>query len=84
MKTRDEIWQVIHKNLVNTVENLEGVKIDTSKSMVDLGANSLDIVEVVSCSIRELKIKVPRTQLNNLKTMDELIDLLYRMANPEA
>ncbi len=81
MNSREEISEVIKKHLLNIVEDLDGDEIDTSKSMVDLGANSLDIVEVVSCSIRELKIKVPRAELNELETIDELIDLLHKVAN---
>ena len=78
---REDVWEVIKKHLNNTLDELEDEEIDTSKSMVDLGANSLDIVEIVSSSIRELKIKVPRAELNDLKTMDELINLLHKIAN---
>ena len=71
-RTRDLIrsypprLEVVKRHLVDTIEELEGVEIDPVKSMKDLGANSLDIVEVVSCSMRELKVKVPRTELNKL------------------
>jgi len=74
--TREQILEVVLRNLVDTVEELEGVEIDPSKSMKDLGANSLDIVEIVSCSMRELKVKVPRSELKNLKNIDELVALL--------
>ena len=74
--TREQILEVVLGNLVDPVEELEGVEIDPSKSMKDLGANSLDIVEIVSCSMRELKVKVPRSELKNLKNIDELVDLL--------
>jgi acyl carrier protein len=49
-------------------------------SMKDLGANSLDIVEVVSRTMRELKIKVPRAELSRLDNIDELVDLLHEVA----
>ncbi len=45
--------------------------------MKDMGANSLDIVEVVSCSMRELKVKVPRSELAQLQNIDELVDMLH-------
>ena len=45
--------------------------------MKEYGANSLDIVEVVSGAMRELKVKVPRTELNKLTNIDQLVDLLY-------
>ena len=54
------------------------------REMKELGANSLDIVEVVSCSMRELKVKVPRAELNKLTNIDELVDLLHRSVNEKA
>lgn len=84
MLNREEVVEVVTRNLVDTIEELEGVEIDTSKSMKDLGANSLDIVEVVSCSMRELKVKIPRSELNNLTNIDELVELLLKTSQANA
>ena len=84
MITREKVTEVVKRHLVDTIEELEGQEIDTSRSMKDLGANSLDIVEVVSCSMRDLKIKVPRSELNSLTNMNELIDLLHRVGEEKA
>jgi acyl carrier protein len=84
MITREEVWDVVKEHLVETVEELEGVEVDPAKSMKDLGANSLDIVEVVSCSMRDLKVKVPRSELNKLENMNQLVDLLHRTAEEKA
>lgn len=46
-----------------------------------LGVHGLDIVEIVSCSMRELKIKVPRSQLAKLENVDQLVDLLHEVSN---
>ena len=78
MINREKVLEVVKGHLVDTIEELEGVEIDPSKSMKDLGANSLDIVEVVSCSMRELKVKVPRSELNSLADIDQLVDMLHR------
>lgn len=76
--TREHVLEVVTRHLVDTIEELEGVEIDPAKSMKDLGANSLDIVEVVSCSMRELKVKVPRSELNSLNNINELVELLHK------
>ena len=76
--TREHVLEVVKRHLVDTIEELEGVEIDPAKSMKDLGANSLDIVEVVSCSMRELKVKVPRAELNKLENIDQLVELLHK------
>lgn len=76
--TRDDIWNVIKKHLADAVDDLDVAAIDTTKSMKDYGANSLDLVEVVSRSMRELKVKVPRAELNTLTNIDGLIDLFHK------
>lgn len=76
---RNHIQSVVIKHLGDSVDGLDPDNVDTSRSMKDLGANSLDIVEVVSCSMRELKIKVPRSKLAKLENIDQLVDLLHTM-----
>jgi acyl carrier protein len=76
---REQILNVVIKQLRLNVEGLEERDIDPSKSMLDLGASSLDVVEIVSASMRELQIRVQRTQLANLKNINELVDLFHRV-----
>lgn len=73
---RAEVEAIVKKHLLDVVDDLKEDAIDTSRSMKELGANSLDIVEVVSCSMRELKVKVPRAELSKLTNIDGLVDLL--------
>ncbi len=74
---REEIASIVRKHLIDVVGDLKESDIDMSRSMKEFGANSLDIVEVVSCAMRELKVKVPRSELSKLTNMDGLVDLLH-------
>ena len=76
--TRDQVVAIVKKHLADAVDGLAAESIDTSKSMKEIGANSLDIVEVVSSSMRELKVKVPRAELAKLTNIDGLVDLLVQ------
>ena len=78
--TRDDIFLVVKKHILDISEDLTDEQIDPVKSMRDLGINSLDIVEVVSCAMRELKVKVPRSELSKLTNIDGLVELLYRVS----
>ncbi len=78
--TRDHVLAVVKKHLMDTVEDLTEDKIDPAKSMKELGANSLDIVEVVSSAMRELKVKIPRSELSKLANIDQLVDMLIKVA----
>lgn len=82
--TRDQVMQVVKKHVLATVDGLPDTAFDPSKSMKDLGANSLDMVEVVSCAMRELKVKVPRSELSKLTNVDGLVDLLHAVVTKSA
>jgi acyl carrier protein len=74
--TQQQVLEVVLKHLRRNVDGLEGVEIDSSRSMAEYGASSLDIVEVVSASMRELGLKIPRTRLAQVKNIDGLVNLL--------
>jgi len=79
--TKQHVYGVVKKHLMGTVDELPESAIDLSKSMRDLGASSLDIVEIVSLSMRELKVKVPRAELAKLTNIGGLVDLLYSVTS---
>ncbi len=72
--TREQVIEVIKKNIVENLDDLEESDIDPKKSMKDYGANSLDMIEVVSTSMRELNIKIPRAELADIVNIDQLAD----------
>ena len=81
MITREQVLDVVKSHIVDTLEDIDETTIDPDKSMKELGANSLDIVEIVSCSMRELKVKVPRSELSKLENITQLVDLLCETIN---
>ena len=81
--TKDEIIDVIKQNIVENLDDVEIDDIDPQRTMKDYGANSLDMIEVVSCSMRELKIKIPRSELADIKSIDELADKFYDYAEKD-
>jgi acyl carrier protein len=74
---RQEIASVVRKHLANVVGDLNPSDIDMSRSMRDYRATSLDVVQVVSLTMQELKVKVPRPELGKVTNMDGLVDLLH-------
>ncbi|MBA3664826.1 MAG: acyl carrier protein [Bacteroidetes bacterium] len=70
---REEILKVIEKHLAKSVPGI-AAGIDPDKKFSDYGANSLDIVEIVSGAMRELKIKIPRTELSDIANISGLVD----------
>ena len=52
--------------------------------MRDHGANSLEMIEIVSRTMRQLKVKVPRVRLNRVNNIDELAnEFVLVVSTPE-
>ena len=72
--TKQEVIDVIKKNIAENLDDIDIADIDPAKTMKDYGANSLDIIEVVSCSMRDLDIRIPRSELADIGNIDQLAD----------
>ena len=70
---REAILEVIEKHMKKSVPGITET-IDPNKKLTDYGANSLDMVEIVSGTMRELKVKIPRTELSEIENISGLID----------
>jgi len=80
---KDQVFAVVRKHLTTVVEGIPADAVVREANMKQLGASSLDIVEVVSCSMRELKVRVPRSELAKLRDIGGLVDLLHSSAGQE-
>lgn len=80
--TQEEVFEVLKKHIMEQLEDeVEEDQIEIEKSMLDLGANSLDIVEIVTNTMRELKIKIPRDELAGINTMKGLVKAMTEYKN---
>ena len=79
--TKQEVIDVIKKNIAENLDDIDAADIDPAKSMKDYGANSLDIIEVVSCSMRDLDIRIPRSELADIGNIDQLADKFLENVN---
>jgi acyl carrier protein len=76
--TRAEIFAVVRANIENIVEGVPPEAISEGASLRDLGADSLQVVEVVSRSMKELRLKIPRTDLSRAGNLSDLVDLFEK------
>jgi polyketide biosynthesis acyl carrier protein len=56
--TKAEVMDVIKRNIAENLDDIDGQDIDPQKSMKEYGANSLDMIEVVSCSMQIGRVHV--------------------------
>jgi acyl carrier protein len=74
------VYEVVRKHLLEICPDIKADRVVRTASMKELGASSLDMVEVVSCSMRELGVRIARQELSTLKDIGGLVDLLHDAA----
>lgn len=82
--TRAEMFEVLQSHLHKIVEGSRDAAISEDRSMKDYGADSLEMVEVVSRTMKQLRIKVQRTELSKATNLRELLDLFEKAATVAA
>lgn len=79
--TREEILKVIKSNLFALAPEMEGKDISNIVSIKELGLDSLEIIEIISRSMKQLQIKIPRPELMQVQSFEGLIDIFEKYAN---
>jgi len=74
---RKEIFERLRKIIVSQLDVKEPQVIPEAKLVSDLGADSLDIVEIVMHIEDQFKIKIPDDDLEGLSTIQDVVDYLY-------
>ena len=74
---RQQILKTLEDNMRAVFEHMDGLEVTESKSLVkDFGADSLQVVEVVSRTMKALGARVRRTELSKAQDIGQLVDLL--------
>ena len=76
--TREEIFSVIKSNIEQVIEGARGMSISENDGMSELGADSLDVVEVVSRTMKQLQVKIPQEEMPDATNLKELLDLFEK------
>ena len=76
--TREEMFSVVKANAQVVLEGAKNKDIQETNSLRDFGADSLESVEVISRSMKQLNLRVPRSELSKLNNLRDLLDLFER------
>jgi acyl carrier protein len=79
---KDKVLEVVRRHTLETLRTLRDADFEPAKSLADMGADSLDIVDIVTASMRELRVRVPREQLGKARNIQELVDIVAEHGQP--
>jgi polyketide biosynthesis acyl carrier protein len=73
--TKDDVFQAVKKNTLEVL-GIDPGEITMGKSLTDLGANSVDRMEIVTSTMEDLGIKIPLMSFAGVSNIEGLVDVL--------
>jgi acyl carrier protein len=83
-RSNEDVFEVVKKHFLEICADVPPDQVLRNVSMKDLGASSLDMVEVVSCSMRELAVRISRQDLSDVRNIGGVVDLLHAAVSAKA
>jgi polyketide biosynthesis acyl carrier protein len=78
---RDEIFNVIKRVVSEILPDVDSGAVTQDKSLKELGANSIDRVEIVTMVLENLNIKMSPVELGGISNIEGLVDALFKKVN---
>lgn len=78
---KETIWAELRKSIGEVLPSLDGREVKPHERLVDLGANSVDRVEIVTLALEGLNLAVPLHELARADNIGGLVDLLHQKAS---
>ncbi len=71
------VFEVVLKNVLEILPDVQPCQVTMEISLKDLGANSLDRVDVATMSMEDLGIVMPMMELANVENVGDLVRVLH-------
>jgi acyl carrier protein len=77
---RDEIFSALTSNLRAEIKELGGRTIRETDGPQELGGHSLQVMEAITSTMKELRLSVSRDALLRTRNLGDVLDLFERSA----
>ncbi len=74
--TKENVYEVVKKAIMEVLPDVKPELITIEKSLKELGANSIDRMEVVTMSMEELGVKIPLLSFAQVANIEGLVNVL--------
>lgn len=75
--TKADIFEVVKKNVLEIVPGLEPEAVSVNKSLSELGANSVDRMEVITMSMEDLDVSIPLLSFAKAVNIGGIVDIFF-------
>lgn len=75
--TKCDVFRTVKRNIVEVLFDVPEDRIAIEMQLKELGANSVDRMEIVTKSMEDLGINVPMVEFAKAKNIEGLVNILY-------
>jgi polyketide biosynthesis acyl carrier protein len=79
--SKEKIFEILKQNILKVLEDVLPEAISIQGKLKDLGANSVDRMEIVTLTMESLDITIPVQKLAGIKDIKGLVEILYQTEN---
>jgi polyketide biosynthesis acyl carrier protein len=73
---KEHVYEVVKTVIMEVLPSVKSEQISIEKNLKELGANSIDRMEVVTMSMEELGLKIPLMSFAQVSNIEGLVDVL--------
>lgn len=81
--SKEHVYETVKNIVVEILPDLNPENVTIEKSLKELGANSIDRMEVVTMSMEALGLKLPLMSFATVSNIEDLVDVLVDNYRPE-
>ncbi len=74
---KNNVFEVVKESIIEILPDVKEHEISIEGNLKDLGANSIDRMDIVVRTMEVMELKIPMVEFGNVKNIQELVDLLY-------
>jgi polyketide biosynthesis acyl carrier protein len=75
--SKEQIFEIIVEHLVEVLPEIDPQNVLISNSFSELGANSIDRMEIVTMTLQTLNLKIPLMAFAGARNIEELVDIFH-------
>ncbi|WP_139488597.1 phosphopantetheine-binding protein [Brevibacillus dissolubilis] len=78
---KEKIYQQLKENIFEVVPYMESEPFTQEDCLIDMGVNSIDAMEVVVMTMKQLNVRLPLVDLIQISTIAGIVDVLHDKVN---
>ncbi len=77
MLNEKQVFEIIKDVITEVMPDIDQAQILANNKFTDLGANSVDKIEVVAMSMEKLEVAIPLTKFANIGSIGDLVRVFF-------